>query len=78
MLTTEYSAHAKANEMIDFLKQFRNLKLVLLNHGQANVKSKFANRILDEVKPKNIGLLGREYFFRINPYGLIKTLSTKF
>lgn len=76
--TTEYSAHAKANEMIDFLKQFENLKLVLVNHGETNVKDKFANRILDEVEPKNVGLLGREYFFRINPYGLVKTLSTKF
>lgn len=76
--TTEYSAHAKANEMIDFLNQFKNLKLVLVNHGQKQVKTTFANRIVNEVQVKNVGLLGREYFFRINPYGLIKTLSTKF
>ncbi|MBO5005293.1 MAG: hypothetical protein J6D03_08695 [Clostridia bacterium] len=76
--TTEYSAHAKADDMIDFLKQFRKLKLVLVNHGQTNVKTKFASRILDEVETKNVGLLGREYFFRVSPYGLVKTLSTKF
>lgn len=76
--TTEYSAHAKANDMIDFLKQFRKLKLVLVNHGESNVKTKFANRILDEVETKNVGLLGREYFFRVSSYGLVKTLSTKF
>lgn len=76
--TTEYSAHAKANEMIEFLKQFKNLKLILVNHGQKRVKDTFANRIVNEVQTKNVGLLGREYFFRINPYGLVKTLSTKF
>ena len=76
--TTEYSAHAKADEMIEFLKQFKNIKLVLVNHGEAEVKHIFANRILKEVEAKRVGLLGRDYFFRINPYGLVKTLSTKF
>ena len=76
--TTEYSAHAKADEMIEFLKQFKFLKLVLINHGRTEAKKTFANRIVDEVSPKKVGLLGREYFFRINSYGLVKTLSTKF
>ena len=76
--TTEYSAHAKADEMIEFLKQFNNLKLVLVNHGEPEVKNTFAMRIADEVKTKKVGLLGREYFFRVNSFGLEKTLSTKF
>lgn len=76
--TTEYSAHAKADEMIAFLKQFKNLKLVLVNHGETNAKEIFAERIVDEIQAKRVGLLGREYFFRINPYGLVKTLPTKF
>lgn len=76
--TTEYSAHAKADEMIAFLRQFKNLKLVLVNHGETDVKDVFAERILEEVETKKVGLLGREYFFRVNPYGLVKTLTTKF
>lgn len=76
--TTEYSAHAKADEMIEFLKQFKNLKLVLVNHGELEVKDIFANRIVNEVETKKVGILGRDYFFRVNPYGLIKTMSTKF
>ena len=76
--TTEYSAHAKADEMIQFLQKFGNLKLVLVNHGQSDVKEKFAKRILDEVNTKYVGILGRDYFFRVDPYGLRKTLSTKF
>ncbi len=76
--TTEFSAHAKADEMIAFLKQFENLKLVLVNHGASQTKSIFADRILSEVKPKAVGILGRDYYFRVNGYGLVKTLSTKF
>lgn len=76
--TTEYSAHAKADEMINFLKQFNNLKLVLVNHGEKETKEIFAERIVREINAKMVGVLGREYFFRINPYGLVKTLSTKF
>lgn len=76
--TTEFSAHAKADEMIEFLKQFRQLKLVLVNHAEIEVKERFAEKIVNEVEPKRVGLLGRDIFFRINAYGLIKTLSTKF
>lgn len=76
--TTEFSAHAKADEMINFLKQFNHLRLVLVNHGRENVKREFAERILDEAKPKMVGILGKEYFFRVNPYGLQKTLSVNY
>lgn len=76
--TTEYSAHAKADEMIAFLQQFGNLKLVLVNHGEPEVKELFADRIVDQVDTKDVGILGRKYFFRVSPYGLAKTLSTKF
>jgi len=60
------------------LQQFKNLKLVLVNHGETETKKIFSQRILDEVETKYVGILGREYFFRINPFGLQKTLSTKF
>lgn len=76
--TTEYSAHAKADEMIEFLQQFSNVKLILVNHGEPDVKELFANRIVQEVNAKDVGILGSRYFFRVNPYGLAKTLSTKF
>ena len=39
--TTKYSAHAKADEMIEFLNQFKNLKLVLVNHGESRTKNIF-------------------------------------
>lgn len=47
--TTKYSAHAKADEMIEFLNQFKNLKLVLVNHGESRTKNIFAELIVEEV-----------------------------
>ena len=76
--TSEFSAHAKADEMILFLQQFQNINMVIVNHGEASVKEAFATRILKEVNAKEVGIATREYFFRINPYHLVKTFSTKF
>ena len=76
--TSEFSAHAKADDLIAFLKQFNHLNLVLLNHGEKPVKEMFAKRVMDEVDPKAVAVLGREYFFRINPYGLVTAKPTKF
>lgn len=76
--TTEFSAHAKADEMIEFLKQFTDIKLILVNHGEPAVKEKFAKRIIREIDPKNIGILDREYLYRVGHHGFIKTMSTKF
>lgn len=76
--TSEFSAHAKADELIEFLQKFNHLNLVLLNHGEQPVKEMFAKRVMDEVNPKNVGILGRQYFFRVNPYGLVTSKQTKF
>lgn len=76
--TSEFSAHAKADELIEFLQKFNHLNLVLLNHGETPVKEMFAKRVMDVVKPKNTEILGRQQFFRINPYGLVACKPTNF
>lgn len=76
--TSEFSAHAKADELINFLRPFENIKLLLINHGELDAKEIYANKVIDEIDPKNVGILGRDYFFRIDGYGLVKPLSTKF
>ena len=76
--TSEFSAHAQADTMIEFLKQFTNLELVLVNHGDPEVKEVFAKRILQEVEVKNVGILNRDTLFRINTWGIVKTIPTKF
>lgn len=76
--TSEFSAHAKADEMINFLNEFKNLKAVLVNHGEIDVKDNFAKRIAEHVKVKNVAVLDRSYFFRVGPYGITKSVPTKF
>lgn len=76
--TSELSAHAKADELIDFLKPFEDIKLLLVNHGNSTKKETYANRVIDEIDPKNVGILGRDYFFRVDGYGFVKSLTTKF
>ena len=76
--TNEFSAHAKADEIIRFLKEFRNLELVLLTHGEEQSKDMLASRIVKEVKPKAVGIFDSRYLFRVNAYGVVKTMSTKY
>ena len=75
--TREFSGHAKADEMIDFLKEFENIKFILINHGEEETKKKFMDRVQKEIDPKDIDILDREYFFRINAYGFMKKIQTK-
>ena len=75
--TSEFSAHAKADELIQFLKDFEDIKLLLVNHGDDKKKDIYAERVINEIDPKNVAILGRDYFFRLDGYGFIKSLSTK-
>ena len=76
--TKEYSAHAKRDEILNFLASFKQLKLVLFNHGTKEVKKQLGEIALEKIKPKSVGILGEGYFFRIDAYGLVKTLSTQY
>lgn len=76
--TSEFSAHAKADELIQFLKDFEDIKLLLINHGDINKKNIYANRVINEIDPKDVGILSREYLFRLNGYGFVKSFTTKF
>lgn len=73
----EYSAHADQEGLIEFLKQFTNIKIVLINHGETNTKKRYAKQVLREIDTNYVGILGENYLFRISPYGLVKTMTTK-
>ena len=75
--TSECSKHAKRDELLAFLKNFENLKMVCVNHGSTESKDIYSTAILNEVKVKNVGILGRQQFFRLDGYGLVKPFSSK-
>ena len=76
--TTEFSSHAKSDEIVDLVKQFKNLRAIIINHGEEDDKEHMAKKIMDEIDISHVGIIDREYFFRIDTWGINKTLSTKF
>lgn len=73
--TSEFSAHAKADELEKFLKQFTNLHAIILNHGAPETKKRFAKRLYEKFEDTNIAIIGREVGFRIGRHGIIRTLN---
>lgn len=76
--TSEFSSHAKVDVLLDFLKQFKHLNMVLINHGESHIKEHFAEVVLNNVETKRVGILNREVLFRVDSWNLIKTIPTKF
>ena len=71
--------HEQAGEMIDFLNSFSKINFIIVNHGEPEVKEKFASRILREVNNvKEVGIASRDTFFRIDPSKCVKSMSTHF
>ena len=76
--TTEFSSHAKSDEIISLVKQFKNLRAVIINHGEEDDKEHMAKKIMDEIDISHVGIIDRKYFFRIDTWGINKTLSVEF
>lgn len=74
--TLEFSSHAKKDELLQFLKDFENIKTVLINHGSFEAKDVYSTAVLNEINTKNVCILGIGYYFRLNGYGLISSRST--
>lgn len=72
--TSEFSSHAKADELIDFINKF-NPRAVLVNHGEHEVKSIFAKRVAENTSARKVGILGEGFVYRIDPYGIVKPVK---
>lgn len=75
--TTEFSAHAKCDELIGLMKMFKRLFSVIINHGEKQTKLQFAGKVFSELGCKKVGIINRLEGFRIGEYGLVKTLNTE-
>ena len=67
-----FFAQAVKNEL-DLMRKFSNLKTVLVNHGDADVKKIFAKKITEEISPKHVAILGPNHTMRVGAYGLLKS-----
>ncbi len=76
--TTEFSSHAKLDEILEFLQMFNNARLILVNHGEYDCKENLAKQVIVNNLSKDVAIESRSTFYRIGRYGLIKELTTKF
>lgn len=74
--TKEFSAHAKADELIELFKMFYNIKSIGINHGENKTKETFARRVAREVNVKDVYILSRESGFKISANGVEKQIPT--
>ena len=76
--TTEFSAHAKKDTLLSLIKEFSDVKGLLINHGNKEVKNKFKTYLKEKTSIKEINILEQKSGYRINAYGIIKELNTIF
>lgn len=69
--TLEMSSHAKADQIVDFLKKFNNLKLVVFNHGDEDAKIKMVERMREKA-PSTILQNNKIY---LNEFGFVKEVN---
>ena len=74
--TNQFSAHAKLNQIMKFLKGFKRPVFVIVTHGNKNSKATVAEKCLEELDVHNVGLLSPEVCFRIDSNGLVHADST--
>lgn len=58
--TREKSGHAFNDEMIEFIKQFKNIKFMFINHGNTESQEFLRTLVINETKVKNVDFLNRE------------------
>ncbi|MNS79590.1 Beta-Casp domain protein [compost metagenome] len=75
--TSEFSAHAKGDQLISFLKLFKKLKFVVVTHGISETKEFFATLIRKEIKGCSSATIHSMVFHRINSKGLVKSQKSK-
>lgn len=74
--TGEFSSHGSADTLLGFLKEFKKIGVVLVNHGEPQTKRIFAKTIIQDerINAKDVGILDSSIIFRITPFGLGKTV----
>ena len=70
--TDEFSAHAKQDGLINFIRPFnpKNLKSIVVTHGEPSVKEEFSKVLLEKFDT-NVHVLSSNSTFRITSDGIV-------
>ena len=71
--TGEFSSHAGMDGLIDLVKPFCRIGLLLLNHGEDESKDSLSRSCFQLSNVKDVGIVDGKTDFRICSYGLVKT-----
>ena len=75
--TSEFSGHARRDEMARFLAKFKDLRVLYITHGEPEVRESFGRYCQENCRLKNVAITGTGYTFRMNTYGIIKSIYEK-
>lgn len=70
--TSEFSGHAKADELLEFLSGFKKIKTIMVAHGEVLAKENFAALLEDANIAKEVTILNRQNYVRLNPWGILE------
>ena len=76
--SNEFSSHAKADQLLDFLRIFPNLVGVFVNHGEIKKKEIFSEMIEKELEPTFVEILDRSVFYSMSEFDIIKIACSKY
>ena len=78
------SAHAPRNKLLALLNSFPYTKSIVINHGEAEIKKKFREYLLEnlnlasELSEEQVVISGPEVAFRIESTGIVDKFATNF
>lgn len=76
--TSEFSSHAKRDELLEFLNQFDNICTLFINHGEEDVKEDFAKYCKQNLENcKEVAMLGTGFTIRVDPWKIVKSIYEK-
>ena len=64
--TSEFSGHARRDEMARFLAKFKDLRVLYVTHGEPEVRESFGKYCQENCRLKNVAITGTGYTFRMN------------
>lgn len=72
--TDELSAHSRADELLNYLQRFNNIKFLGINHGTTKQTQAYASYVKKNTNIKDVFVLNEKTTYRFNEYGLVKPL----
>lgn len=76
--TSEFSSHARSDELIEFLNSFNSISGVFINHGEPSKKILYAEKVLTICNVDFVKVLNREIYYTLSGLELLKSSNSKF